>query len=81
MRHKNVRVGQDRKMSVIESTVSVVSGYILTVLIQYILYPMFGIQIPAKEALFISALIVFIAFVKNYTVRRIFNYIHIRGAD
>ena len=69
--------GQSRKMSLFESMVSVVAGYIMTVLIQYWLYPLFGIQIAAKEALLISLIIVFAAFVKNFTVRRLFNALHI----
>ena len=73
------KFGKNRKMSLIESTVSVIAGYILTVLIQYFLYPVFGIQIPAKEALLISVLIVLIAFVKNFGVRRLFNFLHVKG--
>lgn len=68
--------GQSRKMSFIESTISVAIGYALTVLIQYWLYPVFGIVVPAREAFTISALIVLIAFVKNFAVRRCFNYLH-----
>lgn len=74
-------VGQNKKMSLIESTVSVVAGYILTVLIQYWLYPLFGISIPATQALIISVIIVFVAFVKNFMVRRLFNHLHIKGVN
>ncbi|OJF68039.1 hypothetical protein BK026_04175 [Alteromonas sp. V450] len=72
------RVGQKRTISLIESTVSVIIGYLLTVLIQYYLYPLFGISVPVKEALVISIIIVLIAFVKNFSVRRFFNYLHVR---
>lgn len=74
-------MGQSRSMSLIESIFSVLSGYILTVLIQYLLYPYFGITVPAREAFTISALIVLIAFVKNFLVRRFFNYLHLIQAD
>ena len=73
------RIGQNKKMSLIESVTSVLAGYILTVLIQYFLYPVFGINIPATDALLISVFIVLIAFVKNFGVRRVFNYLHIKG--
>lgn len=66
-------------MSFVESVVSVIAGYIITVLIQYWLYPMFGIIIPATEALFISVIIVLAAFAKNFSIRRIFNFIHVRN--
>jgi hypothetical protein len=73
--------GQNKKMSFVESTVSVIAGYILTVLIQNLLYPIFGITIPAVEALEISVIIVFAAFIKNFTVRRYFNLLHIKGVS
>ena len=75
----NIIEGQNRKMSFIESTVSVIAGYILTVLIQYLLYPLFGVTVPPTEALIISLIIVFAAFLKNFTVRRFFNLLHIKG--
>jgi hypothetical protein len=71
--------GQSRTMSGFESIVSVIAGYIITVLIQYFLYPLFGIQIAAKEALLISLIIVLAAFIKNFTVRRFFNSLHVKG--
>lgn len=49
-----------------------------TIMIQYYLYPLFGIIIPAKNAIIISLIIVVIAFFKNYTVRRVFNYVHLK---
>ena len=68
--------GQTRRMSLLESLVSVISGYFLTVLIQFYLFPLFGINVPMLDTLFISLIIVLIAFAKNYSVRRIFNYLH-----
>lgn len=74
-------IGQSRKMSAVETTISVVVGYVLTVLIQYLVYPLFGISVPAREAFAISALIVLIAFVKNFTVRRVFNLLHVKSLE
>ncbi len=72
--------GQSRKMSLVESVVSVSAGYILTVIIQLMVYPMFGVAIPAQAAILISFIVVFAAFVKNFTIRRLFNYLQIRGS-
>ena len=66
-------------MSLLESLVSVITGYIITVLIQYCVYPLFGISIPATEALLISLIIVLAAFAKNFSVRRLFNFIHLKN--
>ena len=65
--------GQSKRMSLLESIVSVIAGYVLTVLIQMLLFPMFGVKIPMAETMLISIIIVAIAFVKNYGVRRLFN--------
>lgn len=73
--------GQSRKMSGFESVVSVIAGYAITVMIQYWLYPLFGIQIAAKEALLISLIIVIAAFTKNFMVRRFFNSLHVKGVQ
>lgn len=71
--------GQSKRMSLFESVVSVVAGYLLTVLIQYYLYPAFGIEIEAKQAMIIALIIVMAAFVKNFTVRRLFNALDVKG--
>ena len=71
--------GQNKTMSLLESAASVFAGYVITVLIQYLLYPLFGITIPVMSALVISAITVLIAFFKNFAIRRIFNFLHIKG--
>jgi len=70
--------GQSKKMSLFESTVSVIAGYLITVIIQYWLYPIFGITIPVRDALFISVIIVLAAFLKNLSIRRIFNHLQVK---
>jgi hypothetical protein len=71
--------GQNKTMSLLESAASVFAGYVITVLIQYLLYPLFGITIPVMSALVISAITVLIAFFKNFAIRRVFNLLHIKG--
>lgn len=71
--------GQNRRMSLVESFANVITGYVMTVLIQKLLYPLFGIHIPIQDALVVSTLIVFIAFLKNFAIRRYFNQLEYRG--
>jgi len=71
--------GQSQKMSAVEATVSVIAGYLLNVLIQFLLYPLFGIEVPLEQAFIISIFITSLAFVKNYGVRRLFNLLHLKG--
>jgi len=78
LRRKKLDVGQSHKMSAIESTVSVIAGYALNVIVQFLVYPMFGIEVPLESAFVIAFLITTIAFAKNYGVRRLFNFIHVK---
>ncbi|MGH1471176.1 MAG: DUF7220 family protein [Cellvibrionaceae bacterium] len=66
-------------MSVIESFVSVIAGYILNVLFQFFLYPIFGIDVGLDKAFIIAIFITGLAFIKNYGVRRLFNFLYIKG--
>lgn len=66
-------------MSLVESSASVIAGYLITVALQYWLYPLFGISIPVSDALVISVVIVLAAFVKNFSIRRLFNFIHVKS--
>ncbi|GAB1260476.1 DUF7220 family protein [Aurantivibrio plasticivorans] len=72
-----MNVGQSHFMSVVESTVSVLAGYLLNVLIQFLVYPLFGIEVAIETAFIIAVIITGLAFVKNYSVRRLFNLIHV----
>lgn len=74
-----MKQGQSRTMSLVESTASVVAGFIITVLIQYWVYPMFGVSIPATQALIVSFIIVIAAFVKNFSIRRLFNFVDVKN--
>jgi hypothetical protein len=73
-----LNVGQSHRMSAIESTVSVTLGYLMNVLIQFLIYPLFGIEVAIEQAFIISIFITVIAFAKNYGVRRLFNLLHIK---
>ena len=73
--------GQTRRMSLLESMVSVASGYLLTVMIQFYLFPVFGIHVPLTDTLLISLIIVLIAFVKNFSVRRLFNRLDLKEKE
>lgn len=77
-RREHLDVGQSHKMSAIESTVSVVTGYLMNVAIQFYLYPLFDIEVALEQAFVISIFITGMAFIKNFSVRRLFNFIHVK---
>ena len=67
------QIQQSNAMSLLESAISVLVGYLLTVVAQLFLYPLFGIKIGVGNSLVLSLLLVVIAFFKNYAIRRFFN--------
>ena len=67
---------QSKKWSLIETTVSVLSGFgVAQLLILYIL-PLWGFQTDIYDSLSISAVFTSISMVRGYICRRIFNYYH-----
>lgn len=74
-----VQLGQSRFSSLLESIVSVLIGFVLTMAVQFFMLPLFGIQIYWHEVTLISMLLVMVAFMKNYAVRRVFNAVQQRA--
>lgn len=65
---------QTRKASVVESITNVVVGYVLAVLGQYLVFPVFGLRASHTDHLAIGAFFVGISLVRSYTLRRVFNW-------
>ena len=64
---------QSKKMSLIETTVSVAIGYIVALLSQIIIFPLFNINVTIGENLLIGLFFTFTSIVRGYFVRRLFN--------
>lgn len=64
---------QTKKMSLIETTVSVAIGYIVALLSQIIIFPLFNINVTIGENLLIGLFFTFTSIVRGYFVRRLFN--------
>ena len=64
---------QSKKMSLIETTVSVAIGYIVALLSQIIIFPLFNINVTICENLLIGLFFTFTSIVRGYFVRRLFN--------
>ena len=69
----NKAVTQSRAMSFVESVANVVIGYIVAILAQFAIFPLFGIHIPASEHLQIGLLFTLVSLVRSYVLRRFFN--------
>lgn len=64
---------QSKLESFIESLLNVVIGYVVAILSQLIIFPLFGINIPLSSNLLIGVLFTAISLIRSYIIRRFFN--------
>ena len=64
---------QTKKHSLIESFVNVLIGYVVAVISQIIIFPMFGIHIPIVDNFIMGLWFTVISIIRSYTVRRWFT--------
>jgi len=67
---------QSKKQSLIETVGSVLIGYVVALISQLAIFPMFGIHISISSNLGISAWFTVISLIRSYIVRRCFNKLH-----
>lgn len=64
---------QTKTHSFIESLINVIIGYVVALLSQIVVFPMFGIYVPLSDNLMIGLWFTLISIVRSYVVRRYFN--------
>ena len=69
---------QTKKMSLIETIVSVTIGYIIALVSQLIIFPVFNIQVSLTDNLLIGLFFTVVSIISGYYVRRLFNWINFR---
>jgi len=67
---------QTKTQSLIESIINILIGYIVAVLSQLLVFPLFDIVVPFTDNLLIGAYFTVISLVRSYIVRRYFNKAH-----
>ena len=63
---------QSRLMSLVEALTNVVVGYCLAVLVQIVLFPVFGIAIGLRQNLAIGLVFTVVSIFRSYFLRRLF---------
>ena len=71
-------MSQSRRMSFIEATTNVVVGYVLAILTQLAVFPLFGLEAALGEHLAIGMAFVGVSLARSYLLRRLFE--RLRGA-
>ena len=64
---------QSRKLSLFESVVNIAIGYLVAVLAQIVIFPIFGLQVTIGQNLKIGLCFMVISLVRSYFVRRLFE--------
>lgn len=72
-------MSQSRVLSAIEACANVAVGYVVALLSQLLVFPLFGIHIPFSSNLAIGAWFTVISLVRSYVLRRWFNGLKFRA--
>jgi hypothetical protein len=64
---------QTRLQSLIESFINILIGYLVAVISQLLIFPLFNIHIPLKDNLLIWLYFTLISLARSYIIRRYFN--------
>ena len=64
---------QSRRRSITESLTNIAVGMVVAVASQYLIFPMFGIEITFGEHMWITVWFTVISIVRSYLLRRYFN--------
>ena len=66
-------MGQLKKHSLLESVVNISIGYVVALISQLLVFPLFNIMVPFTDNLLIGAYFTVISLIRSYAIRRYFN--------
>jgi hypothetical protein len=68
-------------MSLIEAITNVVVGYLIALLTQIVVFPLFALEVSLGENLAIGGLFTLTSIARSYILRRAFEAVRARGAE
>ena len=71
--------GQKKKVSLMEVLINTAIGYLVALATQIIVFPWFNIEVTLNQQFAIGLIFTVVSIVRGYFVRRMFNYIHVKG--
>ena len=71
--------GQKKKHSLIETFVNTGIGYFVALATQIVVFPWFDIEVTVGQQFSIGLIFTIVSIARGYFVRRMFNWIHVRG--
>ena len=69
---------QSKKMSLLETCASTAIGYVVAILAQVLVFPLFSLTVSLSQNLAIGAIFTVVSIARGYCVRRLFNRIGLR---
>ena len=69
---------QSRMMSFVESLANVLVGYVVAVVMQMAVFPLFGLAVTVTENLLIGLIFTAVSIVRSYALRRGFEALRVR---
>jgi hypothetical protein len=67
---------QTRWQSILETFLNTLTGYIISVIAQLVIFPLYGLHASLNDNMQIVALFTAISIVRSYFWRRLFNHLH-----
>ncbi|HFQ4934172.1 TPA: hypothetical protein ACGUPE_001245 [Vibrio vulnificus] len=64
---------QSKKQSLLESLCNILVGYIVALISQLLIFPMFDVNLKLEENMMISAYFTLTSIGRSYSLRRLFN--------
>lgn len=64
---------QSRLMSLVEAVVNVAVGFLIAILVQVVVFPIFGLHATFGEHMAIGAIFTVVSIARSYVMRRAFN--------
>ena len=72
---------QSRRMSLVEAVANVGVGFVVALLTQIIVFPLFSLEVSLGENLAIGGLFTLASLTRSYALRRAFEAIRAHGAE
>ncbi|MFC3118925.1 DUF7220 family protein [Jhaorihella thermophila] len=72
---------QSRAMSLIEAIANVALGYVLAIVTQIMIFPIFGLQATLTQNLKIGAIFTLVSIARSFALRRLFEAIRVPRAQ
>ena len=73
MKEVNEHVGQSKIESLIESIINTSLGFLVALITQILIYPIFGIEVSFGDQTLLALIFTSVSLVRGYVVRRYFN--------